>query len=174
MKTYFDVRVPNPFLPQIASGHPWVIKEKSTWAASAESGSLNPLVLSGMENEATTFSSYLPCFSWEPHYSTTLGWQRGRLSFSLDGAGCMVIKKSITVCIVVAHYHRPHRPPSPCSCCSHVKPFVPNVYYDTCSSSASHYFSFSSLLEMEREIDMVICIVHIMPGFFRIRLLFFC
>ena len=106
-KTYFDVRVINPHAPsnrnQGLSGM-YKAHERAKKRAyeqrvrEVEHSSFTPLVLSangGMGNESLTFYRRLASLlaeKWDSHYSTTLGWLRCRLSYSLLRSAIQAIR----------------------------------------------------------------------------------
>ena len=106
-KTYFDVRILNPLAPsnrnQGLSGM-YRTHERAKKRAyeqriqEVEHSSFTPLVLSangGMGNEALTFYRRLASLlaeKWDSHYSTTLGWLRCRLSYSLLRSAIQAIR----------------------------------------------------------------------------------
>ena len=97
-KTYFDVRVFNPHAPSNRHTNPQSAYRKHEQIKKRayeqrireiEHATFSPLVLSatgGLAREATTFYKQLASMlasKWDQTYSSTLGWIRCRLAFSL-------------------------------------------------------------------------------------------
>ena len=105
-KTHFNVRVLNLLAP--TNRNHWLVgmhvqdtqarKEKSIQATSVRSGTsfVHPLgLVCNWRNEATTFFKHLALLlaeKWDSHYSSTLGWLRCRLSFSLLSSSIKAIR----------------------------------------------------------------------------------
>ena len=106
-KTYFDVRVFNPFAPSNRNQQPAAVFRKhelekkrayQQQVQDVEQSSFTPLVLSatgGMGAETTTFYNRLAAMlsqKWENPYSKTLCWLWCRLSYSLIHSAIQAIR----------------------------------------------------------------------------------
>ena len=112
-RTYFDVRVFNPYAPsnRQSSLSSCYRKQESLKKRAyeqrvreVEHASFTPLVLSatgGMANEATVFYKRLAsclAMKWDQSYSSTLSWLRCRLTFSLLRSAIQCIRGARSSC----------------------------------------------------------------------------